>query len=134
MCELCLDPMNLQTNNLPVAGITRKCPVAALSYTANPAAYKGNGVGGFGSPFPSALFNIRGEEKNKMKNRKSKLALLAAIGFAGMTTASQAALTVTPASVYSTVESNFDAAALIGVAIAAVIWGIRFIKKGLRAA
>lgn len=46
----------------------------------------------------------------------------------------QAALTVAPADVYSTVESNFDAAALIGVAIAAVVWGIRFIKKGLRAA
>jgi hypothetical protein len=50
------------------------------------------------------------------------------------TVMSQAALTVTPSSIYSTVESNFDAAALIGVAVAGVIWGIRYIKRGLRAA
>jgi len=68
-----------------------------------------------------------------MKNWKTRIALLGAFALVGMNQAS-AALTVTPASVYSTVESNFDAAALIGVAIAAVIWGIRFIKKGLRAA
>lgn len=50
------------------------------------------------------------------------------------TVMSQAALTVTPSSIYSTVESNFDAAALIGVAVAGVIWGIRYIKRGLKAA
>lgn len=65
----------------------------------------------------------------------TKIKYLTAFAIAGLLVpASQAALTVTPSTVYSTVESNFDAAALIGVAIAAVIWGIRFIKKGLRAA
>lgn len=47
---------------------------------------------------------------------------------------SQAVLTVDPTTIYSTVEGNFDAAALIGVAVAGVIWGIRYIKRGLRAA
>lgn len=43
-------------------------------------------------------------------------------------------LTVDPTGLYSTVEANFDAAALIGVAVATVIFGIRYIKRGLRAA
>jgi len=44
------------------------------------------------------------------------------------------ALTVAPADIYGGVESGFDAAALIAVAIVTVIFTIRFVKKGLRAA
>lgn len=44
------------------------------------------------------------------------------------------ALTVSPASIYTGVESGFDAAALIAVAIVGVLFVIRFVKKGLRAA
>lgn len=43
----------------------------------------------------------------------------------------QAQLTVDPTDLYTGVEAGFDAAALIGVAVAAVIWVIRFVKKGL---
>ena len=45
-----------------------------------------------------------------------------------------AALTVDPTTLYTGVEANFDAAALIAVAIAAVLIGVRFVKKALRAA
>lgn len=46
----------------------------------------------------------------------------------------QAQLTVDPDTIYSGVESSFDAAALIGVAVAGIVWVVRFIKKGLRVA
>jgi len=45
-----------------------------------------------------------------------------------------AALTVDPDTIYTGVESGFDAAALIAVAIVGVLFVIRFVKKGLRAA
>lgn len=45
-----------------------------------------------------------------------------------------AALTVAPGDIYEGVEAGFDAAALIAVAIVGVLFVIRFVKKGLRAA
>ena len=57
---------------------------------------------------------------------------LAAVATVAGVTASQAQLTVDPSTVYAGVESAFDAAALIGVAIVGAIFTIRFVKKGLR--
>lgn len=68
---------------------------------------------------------------------KSKLGKCLAAGavIAGVSTVNtMAQLTVSPASIYSGVEDAFDAAALLGVAAAAVIFVVRFIKKGLRVA
>jgi len=44
----------------------------------------------------------------------------------------QAALTADPDAVTTGIESVFDAAALLGLAILGVTLGVRFAKKGLR--
>ena len=72
-----------------------------------------------------------------LNKAKTKLTALYAFVFLALVSlfvpTSQAALTVAPADIYGQVESSFDAAALIGVAILAVVMAIRFIKKALRA-
>jgi hypothetical protein len=71
--------------------------------------------------------------RNITKRWAAFLAAFALLLFFGIPEA-MAQLTVDPDTIYSSVESSSAAAALIGVAVAGVVWVIRFIKKGLRVA
>jgi len=69
----------------------------------------------------------------KIQRNMGKLALATAILAVSASNAS-AQLTVDPTDLYTGVEGGFNAAALIGVAVAGVIFVVRFVKKGLRTA